>query len=123
MATHAVDNDLARLRVWYALVWVVLCSGLGLCAATFLVMIKISRLLAALTVADKPAFPAGALSGWPGFNFLQDDQRVGAVAVWAGAAGELKVSDGKALVLRWIRADLLLDMLAFTPAYVIAIYP
>ncbi|MGW1267402.1 hypothetical protein [Streptomyces sp. NPDC002491] len=94
----------------------------ALAVAAYLVMAEISRLLSALTVTDKPAYSAGVLSGWPGFNPIVHDQPGDAVAVWAIAAGNLKVGDGRALVLGWIRTDLVLDFVVFTPAYVIALY-
>ncbi|MFD3779459.1 hypothetical protein [Streptomyces sp. NPDC058612] len=88
-------------------------------------MTEISRLLAALTVADRSAYPAGALSGWPGFAPWRDEQRAGAVDVWRLAAPHLTLTggpDGRELVLYWIRTYLSLDIIAFTPAYVLAIY-
>ncbi|MEU0947246.1 hypothetical protein ABZ379_31685 [Streptomyces canus] len=94
----------------------------ALAVAAYLVMTEISRLLAALTVTDKPAYSAGALSGWPGFNPFGHDQPGDAVAVWAIAAGNLRVGDGRGLVLAWIRTDLLLDFFVVTPVYVVALY-
>ncbi|WP_158710210.1 hypothetical protein [Streptomyces katrae] len=85
-------------------------------------MTEISRLLAELTVEDKPSRSASALSGWPGFAFWNDDKRLEAVAVWAKAAPELMGDGGRDQVLCWIRTYLWLDIVVFAPAYVLVIY-
>ncbi|MEU0274864.1 hypothetical protein [Streptomyces sp. NPDC006307] len=85
-------------------------------------MTEISRLLAELTVEDKPSHSAGKLSGWPGFAFWNDDKGLEAVTVWARAAPELMGDGGRDQVLSWIRTYLLLDIVVFAPAYVLVIY-
>ncbi|MEU2238280.1 hypothetical protein ABZ572_02605 [Streptomyces sp. NPDC018338] len=95
----------------------------ALAVAGFLVMTEISRLLAELTVADKPSYPAGALSGWPGFTPWWDEKRLDAVTVWTQVGAPMPAGDGRReLYLSWLRTYLALDIAVFTPAYLLLIH-